>query len=71
MAKAGSKAYRDKVHKGQSAFTYNDLLSRQNELVGWMWEYDKMISVRNQIIARLQEHLTPEEKKLLAGEYEV
>lgn len=69
MAKGGSKAYRDKskLHKGHTAFTYNDLLGRQNELIGWMWEYDRMLSVRNLIIKRLQEYLTPEEKEALAG----
>jgi hypothetical protein len=41
-------------------------ITRQNELVDLLWRYDYMIGVRNLIIQRLQEHLTPEERKALA-----
>ena len=69
MARAGSKKHREKKPKwlGHRPLNPDELLTRQNELVDTIWRQDKMLGIRNIILQRLQDSLTPEEKKLLAS----
>jgi len=70
VARAGSKAHR--VKRGLDEDERKELeiarryMKARDELVSELWRFDRMLGVRNMIIQRLQDHLTPEEKEALA-----
>lgn len=68
MARAGSKKHRAReAPEAAKALRY---MQARDELVSELWELDRALGVRNVILQRLAEHLTPQERRALAGESE-
>lgn len=69
MARAGSKKHRERHGPRVTMIAQDEMhwIERHNALVSELWELDRALDVRNVILQRLQEHLTPEEKTELTA----